>query len=91
MRGGGAIIRNNKGIKRGLVGEEARCVDMSAYGVEEFRRILSLQLNRHWRCFVFAEYECGVSWGIQSLFIEIAPGTGTLFLVVQIRIAYRKE
>ena len=55
MCGGSAMIRNNKGIKRGLVREEARSVDMSTYGVEEFRRILSfqLELNRHWRTFVF--------------------------------------
>lgn len=38
-----------------------------------------------------ADYECGVSWGIQSLFIEIVPGTDTLFLVVQIRIVFRND
>ena len=53
MCGGSAMIRNNKRIKGGLVWEEARRVDMGTYGVEEFRRILSFQLNRHWRSFVF--------------------------------------
>ena len=73
---GWPMIRNNQRIKGGLVGEETGCVDMSTYGVEEFRRILRFQLNRHWRSFVFKLccrlYECGVSWGIRSLFIEIA-------------------
>jgi hypothetical protein len=45
---------------------------MCTYGVEEFRRILCFQLNRHWFSRCVAEYECGVAWGIRSLFIEIA-------------------
>jgi hypothetical protein len=72
---GSTMIRNNlnEGIKRGLVRQETRSVDMSTYGVEEFRRILGLQLNRHcWCSFVFELCCCcGVAWGIRSLFIEI--------------------
>ena len=41
------MIRSNQRIKGRLVREEARCVDVSTYAVEEFRRILRFQLNRH--------------------------------------------
>lgn len=58
-----AMIRNNQRIKGGFVGEETRCIDMSTYGVEEFRRILRIQLNRH--LLYVADSGCGVSWGIR--------------------------
>ena len=62
------MIRRNEGIKRRLVREETCGVDMSAYDVEEFRRI-DCQ-NRHRLLFFASRWGVGVgcSGRFQDLF-----------------------
>jgi hypothetical protein len=75
------MIHNNEGIKRGLVREETRCVDMSTYEVEEVRRI---QLDRHWAfCFpsgktmkggVFVGYPASIYCNsVRSKYVGVVP------------------
>ena len=80
MCGRSAMIRNNERIKGGLVREEARCVDMSTYCVEELGWILSFQMNRHWRSFVFsscvADYMNVGFPGVVGLYLLKSPRNG---------------
>jgi hypothetical protein len=73
---GGEVIRHNEGIKRRLVRQETRGVDMSTYGIEELRWILASDLDRcHCHAFFLLKGKvefCGV---LQVLFIELTPGT----------------
>ena len=77
------MIRNNERIKGGLVRKEARRVDVSTYGVEEFRRILRFQMSRHW-CSVFFRVvlptmNVGFS-GVFSLYLLKSPRNGYVIL-----------